>query len=276
MILVDNGSTDGTLEVLKEWQREQKSHGWDVEVLEELQPGACLARNRGLEQAGDGWVMFFDSDDLMAPNHVADFMSAAEKHPKAGIIGRDITIGLNDGSSRRGYFKEKNPVFNHIFRGSLSTQRFIARKALFQKAGSWNPEAKVWNDWEMGLRILLHHPAVKIVKIPGEPTVTTTFQAQSITGARFSDKAGQWENTVALCRMEAEKMGRIDVVRWLDCREAILAAQYAREGYSEQAARIMSRLAEQSPVGSRKLRMLYNHNLRFGRLTWGLVRALFI
>ncbi len=71
---------------------------------------------------------------------------------------------------------------------------------------------------------------------------------------------------------------------WRDARAMILAAQYAREArVAEDACRDRSqRLASgvYDAVMSRtrhprRMRMIYRHNLWFGRLTWMLVRMMF-
>ena len=66
-VLVDNASTDGSIEVLRKWQAENNSPERPVTVLSESTPGACAARNRGLDAVESPWVLFFDSDDLMHP-----------------------------------------------------------------------------------------------------------------------------------------------------------------------------------------------------------------
>ncbi|MDE6573922.1 MAG: glycosyltransferase family 2 protein, partial [Muribaculaceae bacterium] len=62
LILVDNGSSDGTLAVLEQWRQEHAAPGFEVEVYSEPVPGACAARNKGLAVADTEFVMFFDSD----------------------------------------------------------------------------------------------------------------------------------------------------------------------------------------------------------------------
>ncbi|MDE6485411.1 MAG: glycosyltransferase family 2 protein, partial [Duncaniella sp.] len=65
VILVDNNSTDGTMQVLKRWAEEMTGRGLQVKVLSEAMAGAAAARNRGLDASAAEYVMFFDSDDVM-------------------------------------------------------------------------------------------------------------------------------------------------------------------------------------------------------------------
>lgn len=63
IICVDNGSTDGTAEILSKVANQDER----VKVIEELDPGEGPARDAGRKAATSKWVYFLDSDDLMAP-----------------------------------------------------------------------------------------------------------------------------------------------------------------------------------------------------------------
>src|SRR5690606_32136288 len=64
IICVDDGSTDGTLGVLRELEAE---HPGLVRVLAGPNGGAPAARNRGLKEARGEYVQFLDADDELAP-----------------------------------------------------------------------------------------------------------------------------------------------------------------------------------------------------------------
>ena len=58
VILVDNASTDNTLQVLNQWKKSVERPDFKVEVIEERTPGASAARNAGLRRATTRWTMF--------------------------------------------------------------------------------------------------------------------------------------------------------------------------------------------------------------------------
>ena len=62
---------------------------------------------------------------------------------------------------------------------------------LSDDVGGWNEDLFVWNDFELGARLLL--ASDRIFHLPGKPSVIVHQQADSITGVSFSSKAGQWE-----------------------------------------------------------------------------------
>lgn len=267
VVLVDNGSTDDTLTLMEDWAR-GKSY---VRVVSEHKRGASAARNRGLRELDTDWVMFFDSDDVMLPAHVEDFSRAVLRNDGTELLGRSIMARMLDGSSRKLHFSARCPLFSHIFRGCLSTQRIVVRTELVRRVGGWNESLEGWNDFELGERLLLQRPKVKAVG--GAPTVITYQQRESITGVRFSDHPQRWERSLEeMRRLAAEASGprgrdgrRLTLL--LDARGAILAAQYAREGGVAQARELMAKIEAQTHRPG-LMRMVYAHNLRFGRLSW--------
>jgi GT2 family glycosyltransferase len=81
LIVVDDGSTDNTRELVEELTR-----GWPqlVRYHQQENQGAYGARNTGLELAAGEYVAFFDSDDVWLPHHLADCVTALRANPDVG------------------------------------------------------------------------------------------------------------------------------------------------------------------------------------------------
>lgn len=270
IILVDNNSTDGTYGLLASWCDSMRQAGHDVTLLSESRPGAPAARNRGLEAAESPWVMFFDSDDEMTPGHIEGVADCIREHPAADIIGWEISQQLPSGRRHKGRFATRRPMWNHLMHGTLSTQRYAARTELVREAGAWNPEMRGWNDYELGVRLLVRQP--RMVKLPGE-RVVTHFTCESITGSRYSDDPQKWERSLDAVDATLRDAGCPSV--WTDVRRAILAGRYHREGAAAEARRLMdSTLRRHRGAGSRaalrliaaKERMLPVGTTTFARL----------
>lgn len=266
IFLVDNGSDDDTLEVMRSWAEGRAG----VSVISESRPGACAARNAGLKLVKTRFVMFFDSDDVMLPQHIADFQAAIDARPEAAILGRDIVNEDAAGRRRTYYFTDRNPIFSHIFRSCLSTQRIVASTELVRAVGAWDESLKGWNDLEIGFRLLLAKP--KVVSVKGSPSVLTYAHDDSITGLRHRDHPERWEPALSKMRSDIENNSRLAegerrrILRWIDARHAILAAQYAREGATELARQSLQQATAHG--ARRRIRLIYHHNRIFGRLSW--------
>lgn len=233
IVLVDNGSTDDTAEVLHRWAEART----DTIVVSEPTPGAARARNRGLAEVTSRYVLFFDSDDLMPRRHIAELTAAlhAANYPPLAAFDAEI-ISLDKRVLHRPYLKGE-PLFNHIFHAVLATQRFVATTALCHKAGAWNPSLPAWNDYEFGIRLLIEAPHPLHVRL-SEP-VRIISQEDSITGTDYSSKAGTWEMALDVidshvrCTMYAP---------YIDYRRAILAGMYMRERHPEHATALLAQI----------------------------------
>jgi glycosyltransferase involved in cell wall biosynthesis len=64
IILVDDGSTDGTAEAISH------RYGSRVTVIRKDNGGVSAARNRGIREARGEWIAFLDSDDVWLPNKI--------------------------------------------------------------------------------------------------------------------------------------------------------------------------------------------------------------
>ncbi|KYZ67495.1 glycosyltransferase family 2 protein [Bacillus sp. GZT] len=76
LIVIDDGSNDGSLQVIEEFQRTDKRI--KLEVLDK-NSGAAIARNTGINMANGRYIAFLDSDDLWVPRKLEkqlNFMKA--------------------------------------------------------------------------------------------------------------------------------------------------------------------------------------------------------
>lgn len=77
LIVVDDGSTDGTREKVADLARTLEQ---PVRYIHQENRGAYGARNTGVENATGEFVAFYDSDDLWLPHHLIDCLAAFERH----------------------------------------------------------------------------------------------------------------------------------------------------------------------------------------------------
>lgn len=90
-LIVDDGSTDATPDVVKGWQRE---HRVEIEYFWKENGGMHTARNLGYEKVHTELNVMIDSDDWMpddAVQKIVDFWNANRRGDLAGIIGLDAT-----------------------------------------------------------------------------------------------------------------------------------------------------------------------------------------
>ena len=275
LIIVDNGSGDGSAEAAREWAVAHSSEDFAVEVLSEPKPGACAARNRGLKAANGEFTFFFDSDDTMRPRLIELAMAEFDKDPNIDIVCWKADIHQLDGSVRQPAFNPGNPLEDHLVNALLRTQGYIARTDTFREAGGWNEDLPGWNDWELGARLLLGNLKVAAIN---ESLVDIYSQPESITGRNFSSKAGCWEKSLAAVATDIERSGRSDnerMLRIVSYRRIILAAHYAKEGSAELAQNLKRETLKDDSLTSLHKMLLnfaYHYTQKGGRGAWHFLR----
>ncbi|MET1232444.1 MAG: CDP-glycerol glycerophosphotransferase family protein [Candidatus Limnocylindrales bacterium] len=97
VVVVDDGSTDGSLALLEAWARRQPAL---VKVVTKANGGQASARNLGLEHATGTWVTFSDPDDIFDRDYFRAGERFAAAHPEVEIMGARIIV-LDEALGRR-------------------------------------------------------------------------------------------------------------------------------------------------------------------------------
>lgn len=89
IIVIDNGSTDGSVEMLQGLQREARGCGVTFEIIQnEGNAGACTARNQGLEIATGDFIAFMDNDVCVRHRTwLGGLIAVLQRDERAGIVG---------------------------------------------------------------------------------------------------------------------------------------------------------------------------------------------
>ena len=86
IICVDDGSTDGSPEILERFRRQDKR----VRLISQENAGAGAARNRGFKEAGGEYLSFLDADDFFEPDMLETaYRKAKEQKAQILVFGSD-------------------------------------------------------------------------------------------------------------------------------------------------------------------------------------------
>jgi GT2 family glycosyltransferase len=86
IIIIDNSSRDGTVEMLKDKFPE-------VRLVQNLRnQGVAKARNQGLRLAGGRYILFLDADMVLIENTIFKLVEFADSHPEAGVTASRLTF----------------------------------------------------------------------------------------------------------------------------------------------------------------------------------------
>jgi glycosyltransferase involved in cell wall biosynthesis len=150
VIVVDDGSTDGTAGVLSRY-------GAKIVALHQTNKGLSDARNRAVEAAGGKYVAFLDADDRWAPGKIEKQVAFLEAHDECGLVhtGHRIVDAMGhvrgDLTPRplRGRCLVQLIEGNLITASSVMVRRALARQHPFRLRAA--------EDWDAWLRIAEEH-----------------------------------------------------------------------------------------------------------------------
>lgn len=255
VIVVDNGSVDGTPDSVKSWIKENLEKGFDVSVEEEPKPGAAAARNLGLQAVDTRLMMFFDSDDIMAPRHVESVMARFYAGDDPDLVCFRVRFHPLDGEETVTRRPGRDLMMTHICHSLMRTQGYACETALARRAGGWDEDTRGWDDLEFGSRVLME--ARKRVFI-SDVNVDVYAQVDSITGVEFTSRRGEWEKALDKMEENFKKSRHKNREKWLRAisyKRAILASHYKKEKSEADAARLLRKALENPLLG--KMQKLY-------------------
>ncbi len=170
LIVIDDGSTDETLEILRDYQDRLKS----VTIPHS---GVSAARNRGIEEAEGDFMAFLDSDDYWLPEKLAVQTDFFRRNPEARICQTDETWhrhGKRVNPGKR-HHKPSGDIFYQSLRLCLvSPSAVMIRRDLFDDVGVFDESLPACEDYDLWLRISARFPVYLIgqsltVKTGGHP-----------------------------------------------------------------------------------------------------------
>ena len=147
-IVVDDGSTDNTWEVLEKYAKKDKR----IRIFKrDREPkGAPTCRNMGADKATGEYFIFFDSDDLFFPWSIDIISKALLKCGNVELAAYQQICQQN--KTNKAWYRcvESKPegyIYNYIsFKRALSTSALIWHKSTFFKTDKWDETLKSWQD----------------------------------------------------------------------------------------------------------------------------------
>ncbi len=184
LVLVDNRSTDGSLALCHTLKEQYEAPDFLITVTEENALGPSAARNKGLSCLTEDIVSFQDSDDEYTLGAIARYMEAFEQNPLVELVGGTVQMIPENGVPFIAKVDFSYRVEPHLFHCTLGTQRYAAKTELVRRVGGWHEDYRVWEDWNLGLRMLLATSRIVWIKTP--PQVKIHLHADSLSGYRYA------------------------------------------------------------------------------------------
>jgi glycosyltransferase involved in cell wall biosynthesis len=149
IIIIDDGSTDNTEELIKQMSDER------IYYYKKNNGGVSSARNFGLKKANAKIINFFDSDDLAYSNHLQLAFNFFETHPNAQTVIFDHDWGNEEQTNFKKITNSyKNPNKEILKQNFISTNALFIEKKIADNL-SFNEKLTISEDWEYWIKLSL-------------------------------------------------------------------------------------------------------------------------
>jgi glycosyltransferase involved in cell wall biosynthesis len=167
VIVVDDGSTDDTREVLTPYQNR-------IQYVYQENCGPSAARNVGARRAKAGWLSFQDSDDLALSAHLDMLHTFVQAHPGCAMV-------VANGSYLGGPEHHRNTIIptaksrllarrgmrlDDVFDKSIvRLQAALISKAAYEAVGGHDESLRICMDLDLSFRLLMEFPVAYIDEV---------------------------------------------------------------------------------------------------------------
>lgn len=146
LIIADDGSTDGTSELIREKYVAELTSG-KIRYIENEHCGVCATRNAALKTAKGEWIAYIDSDNRIVPDFIETYRGMIEANPEAKLFYSKM------------HFVEKNFDYGKPFdrdalliRNFIDLGTFVHHRSVYERLGGFDEQMTRFVDWDLILR----------------------------------------------------------------------------------------------------------------------------
>ena len=191
VIIVDDGSTDGTKAVCETFASEDPRISYLAGDTKNRGPGYC--RNKGVQVAQGEFLIFLDSDDLFLPGALANRVNAIESNNELDFVvflGEFFEVHPGDVGTLWNIPTDIDPLLRFLGEDvPWSTIGPIWRMSAFEQTGGWDDAIVMGDDQDLHARALLSGMRYEF-KDTIDYAIRRAPEGKSQLGQQFSTKAG--------------------------------------------------------------------------------------
>jgi len=166
LVIVDDGSTDGSDEHVKEWIGSVQVRDVQIKMLRQDRKGAPAARNLGAASSRGEFIQFMDSDDQLHPDKIALQKAVFDGYPQCDFVwSSHLYHRAEDGQQSFKDYTQVDPlgICQHrptvdLFSTTGNVWSGLFRRAALSRVGPWNESLRRWQDVEYQVRFTALHP----------------------------------------------------------------------------------------------------------------------
>lgn len=237
IIVVDDGSTDGTADVLARY--EASDGAISIKVIKQDNAGVSSARNRAMADATGNWFAFLDADDKWSPNKLERLSGLIDLHPDVDLFYHDAFIIDEEGALAGLYRYEAlscdDAAVKLLMRNCILTSTVLLKAEAARETGLFREDLKRCEDWDYWLRVTVGHR----IEYIAEPLTFYRRLPGSLVRSNLDDMLDDFlkviEDGGARLGIENEELGRFKASAYRDSALRRLAAYDSRGARADLA-----------------------------------------
>ena len=240
LIIADDGSTDGTVEMLTSMYATELSNR-KINLLSLEHRGVCSARNTAVAQARFPWVCYIDSDNAVLPSFLETFYKTIIKNPYCQFLYAQHYLVSEQKITEHEFCRRQLLKGNFIDLGSI-----CHTKKLFEQIGGFDESLTRLVDWDLILRMTAMAEPIYI------PTIVMNYNSK-FSYQRITNMVQPRQNAVAIAnknRVESliydslDKMEQLQEEQIRRMNEIVGTVQGLKEECQEKQSNQMKELTE--------------------------------
>ncbi|MBA6412299.1 glycosyltransferase [Parahaliea sp. F7430] len=159
IIAVDDGSTDGTLNILKQFKT--------IYFYTQPNSGACSARNKGFISSSGKYIKFLDSDDFLEPNVISKQVELSEALSDKHIVYGDYYLLREAKKKYTNTFIGDGDQTAHLIINDILTSTPLHRRSMLDHVGGFDTRFQSSQEWNLHIRLssegfIFHHQPLAV------------------------------------------------------------------------------------------------------------------
>lgn len=188
IIVVDDGSIDGSLEIAREYEPR-------VKVISQVNKGLASARNAGIMNAVGNFIVPLDADDELMPQALSE-INVVESKTSFEVIGVSLRCLDEVTNKTQDSILLEFPEFKDFAQGNRLAYCAAIKRAELLKVGGYSPKMDSLGGWEdLHLWYALMRNKCRIITIP-EPLLMYRLKAQSMWRDAEKNKDALWDQII--------------------------------------------------------------------------------
>ena len=164
-IVIDGGSTDGTVDLLKRWESLDHGPGYAFEWISERDRGHADALNKGFDRVRGDIIGWLNSDDVYFDvRAITDTVAAFQKHPEVDVLHGEVAL-ISEDSGLQMILCYPQFRYKRALRGFMVSQPALFLRRIVTDRHRLDPTLKIAIDHVYWLQIGKEHKFRKLNRV---------------------------------------------------------------------------------------------------------------